>query len=71
LSLLPDAWDEAQRDVRTIAGENSSIGLGRSAARAHMERELADVLEDELGALEGEYRRKIALDDRGMFPGTD
>ena len=27
--LLADAWDEAQRDVRTIAGENSSIGLGR------------------------------------------
>jgi hypothetical protein len=46
-----DAWDEAQRDVRPMVGENSSIGLGRYAARAHMERELADMLEDELRAL--------------------
>jgi hypothetical protein len=29
------------------------------------------MLEDELKALEGGLPRKIALDDRGMFPGTD
>jgi hypothetical protein len=69
--LLADAWDEAQRDVQTIAGENSSIGLGRYAARAHFERELADMLEHELSALEGGHPRKIELDDSGMFPGTD
>jgi hypothetical protein len=69
--LLADAWDDAQRDVRATVGESSFIGLGRYAARAHMERELADMLEDELRALEGGHQRKIALDDRGMFPGTD
>jgi hypothetical protein len=68
--LLADAWDGAQRDLPAVVGENSSIGLGRYAARAHMERQLADMLEDELRALEGGQRR-IALDDRGMFPGTD
>jgi hypothetical protein len=68
--LLADAWDDAQRDLRAIVGDNSSIRLGRYAARAHVERQLADLLEDELRVLEG-GQRKIALDDRGMFPGTD
>jgi hypothetical protein len=48
--LLADAWDDTQRDVRGLGGESSPIGLGRYAARAHMERELADMLEDELCA---------------------
>jgi ABC-type lipoprotein export system ATPase subunit len=45
-------------------GENSSIDLGRYAARDHMERELADMLEDELRTLEGGYARKITQRSR-------
>jgi len=35
-------------------------------------RVLATWVEDEYGALQvgGSYQRQVALDDRGMFPGT-
>jgi hypothetical protein len=62
---------DTQRHVRAIGRKGSFVGLSRYAARAYMERQLADMLEDELRALEGGHWRKIALDDRGMFPGTD
>jgi hypothetical protein len=63
-------FEEAERDLRTIGGEQWSIGIGRYAGRAARARELAVWVEDELRALEGGHTRLVELDDRGMFPGT-
>jgi hypothetical protein len=64
--------EQAEQDLRTIGGENWSIGIGRYADRAEMCRVLASWVEDEYRALHegGSYQRQVDLDDRGMFPGT-
>jgi hypothetical protein len=63
-------WEQAEKDMRVIGGENWTIGIGRYAQRAARARELATWAEDEFRALEGGHQRKVPLDDRGMFPGT-
>ncbi len=61
-------WEDAEKVVRAMGGDRWSIGLGRWPDRAARSRELATWVEDEYRALEGGYRRKVPLDDRGMFP---
>jgi len=74
LHLQGDAeqLEQAEQDLRAIGGDKWSIGIGRYADRAEMCRVLASWVEDEYRALQedGGYQRQVALDDRGMFPGT-
>jgi hypothetical protein len=70
LEMNAEDWQQAEKDVRTIGGENWSIGIGRYPDRAARSRELAAWVDDELGALEGGHTRGVPLDERGMFPGT-
>jgi hypothetical protein len=65
-----ETFEQAEKDLRVIGGENWSIGIGRYTERAERCRELATWIEDESRALEGGHTRKVPLDDRGMFPGT-
>ena len=67
-----EQFEQAEQDLRTIDGDQWSIGIGRYADRAEMCRVLAGWVEDEYRALEGggSYQRQVELDDRGMFPGT-
>ncbi len=62
--------EQAEQDLRAIGGDKWSIGIGRYPDRAEMCRVLASWVEDEYRALEGGHERQVALDDRGMFPGT-
>ena len=62
--------EQAEQDLRTVGGDQSSIGIDRYPDRAEMCRVLASWVEDEYRALEGGHERQVALDDRGMFPGT-
>jgi hypothetical protein len=65
LRMEAEDWEQAERDMSAIGGEKWSIGLGRYRERATRDRELAAMLEDELGALEGGHQRQVELDDRG------
>jgi hypothetical protein len=67
-----DLFDKAEQDLRTVGGDQWSIGIGRYPERAEMCRVLASWVEDEYRALNeaGSYQRQVELDDRGMFPGT-
>jgi hypothetical protein len=65
-----EMFDQAEKDLRDVGGAMWPIGIGRYPDRAARSRELADLVDDELGALEGGHQRKVPLDDRGMFPET-
>ena len=70
LEMNAEDWEQTEKDVRAIGGENWSIGIGRYPQRAARSRELATWVEDEYRALSGGHQRKVPLDERGMFLGT-
>jgi hypothetical protein len=82
LRMDADAFEQAQmeittaslRPIATVLRSHSGAPMsGREKwyqERALRDRELADQVEDELGALRwgGDHQRKLPLDDHGMFP---
>jgi hypothetical protein len=52
---------------RASGGDRWTISLGRYADRAARDRELASMVDDELGTIRGGHQRQVPLDSHGMF----